>query len=47
MEKLTKNILRLSISSALIKISTSAWFIGCEYLGYKKGIAEYAEEVSF
>jgi len=46
MEKLTQNILRLSISAALITIPASALFIGYEYLGYKKGIAEYAEEVS-
>ena len=46
MEKLTQNILRLSISAALITIPASALFIGYEYLGYKKGIAEYADEVS-
>ena len=46
MEKLTQNILRLSISAALITIPASALFIGYEYLGYKKGIAEYAEDVS-
>ena len=46
MEKLTQNILRLSISGALITIPASALFIGYEYLGYKKGIAEYAEDVS-
>ena len=44
MEKLTQNILRLSISAALITIPASALFIGYEYLGYKKGIADYAEE---
>ena len=37
---------QLSISAALITIPASALFIGYEYLGYKKGIADYAEEVS-
>ena len=46
MEKLTQNVLRLSISAALITIPASALFIGYEYLAYKKGIAEYGEEVS-
>ena len=46
MEKLTQNILRLSISAALITIPVSALFIGYEYLNYKKGIADYAEEVA-
>ena len=46
MEKITQNILRLSISAALITIPVSALFIGYEYLGYKKGIAEFAEEMS-
>ena len=46
MEKFTQNILRLSISAALITIPASALFIGYEYLGYKKGIAKYAEDVS-
>ena len=46
MEKLTQNVLRLSISAALITIPASALFIGYEYLSYKKGIAEYVEEVS-
>ena len=45
-EKLTQNIVRFSISTALITIPASVLFIGYEYLGYKKGIAEYAEEVS-
>ena len=46
MEKLTQNILRLSISAALITIPASALFIAYEYLGYKTGIAEYVEKVS-
>ena len=46
MEKLTQNILRLSISAALITIPASTLFIGYEYLGYKKGIADYVEAVS-
>ena len=32
--------------NSLITIPASVLFIGYEYLGYKKGIAEYAEEVS-
>ena len=46
MEKLTQNILRLSISAALLTIPFSALFIGFEYLGYKKGISNYAEDLS-
>mgnify|MGYP004416997807 CR=1 FL=1 len=46
MEKLTQNILRLSISAALLTIPFSALFIGCEYLGYKRGISNYAEDLS-
>ena len=46
MEKLTQNILRLSISSALLTIPFGGLFIGSEYLGYKKGIANYAEDLS-
>ena len=46
MEKLTHNILRLSISAALLTIPFSALFIGFEYLGYKRGISNYAEDLS-
>tara|TARA_Y100001968_G_scaffold302447_1_gene315785 strand:+ start:222 stop:428 length:207 start_codon:yes stop_codon:yes gene_type:complete len=46
MDKLTHNILRLSISAALLTIPFSALFIGFEYLGYKRGISNYAEDLS-
>ncbi len=46
MEKLTQNILRLSISAALLTIPLSSLFVASEYLGYKNGIATYAEDLS-
>ena len=46
MEKFTQNILRLSISGALLTIPFSALFIGFEYLGYKESISNYAEDFS-
>ena len=46
MEKLTQNILRLSISASLLTIPFGALFVSYEYLSYKKGIATYAENIS-
>ncbi len=46
MEKLSQNILRLSISKSLLTIPFGALFISYEYLSYKKGITTYAENMS-
>ena len=46
MEKFTQNLLRISLSLLCLTIPISAIFISSEYLGYKKDIKNFAEEVS-
>ena len=46
MEKLTQNLLRISLSLVCLTVPIGSLFILSEYLGYKKGIKNFAEEVS-
>ena len=46
MEKFSQNLVRISLSLVFFTVPISALFIASEYLGYKKGIASYAKEVS-
>ena len=46
MEKFTQNLLRISLSLLCLTLPISSLFIIFEYLGYKKGITNFAEEVS-
>ena len=44
MEKLSQNLVRLSLSLVFLTVPATALFIGNEHLGYKKAIADYAEK---
>ena len=46
MEKFTQNLLRISLSLLCLTVPVSSLFIVFEYLGYKKSITNFAEEVS-
>ena len=46
MEKFTQNLLRISLSLLCLTVPISSLFIIFEYLGYKKIIKNFAEEVS-
>ena len=46
MEKFTQNLLRISLSLLCLTIPISSLFMIFEYLGYKKSIKNFAEEVS-
>ena len=46
MEKFTQNLLRISLSLLCLTVPIGSLFILSEYLGYKKGIKNFAEEVS-
>ena len=46
MEKFTQNLLRISLSLLCLTVPISSLFIVFEYLGYKKSIKNFAEEVS-
>ena len=46
MEKFTQNLLRISLSLLCLTVPIGSLFILSEYLGYKKGIRNFAEEVS-
>ena len=46
MEKLTQNLLRISLSLLCLTVPIGSLFILSEYLGYKKGIRNFAEEGS-
>ena len=46
MEKFSQNLVRISLSLVFFTVPISTLFIASEYLGYKKGIASYAKEVS-
>ena len=46
MEKFTQNLLRISLSLLCLTVPVGSLFILSEYLGYKKGIKNFAEEVS-
>ena len=46
MEKFTQNLLRISLSLLCLTVPICSLFILSEYLGYKKGIRNFAEEVS-
>ena len=46
MEKFTQNLLRISLSLLCLTFPISSLFIVFEYLGYKKNIKNFAEEVS-
>ena len=46
MEKFTQNLLRISLSLLCLTLPISSLFIIFEYLGYKKSITNFAEEVS-
>ena len=46
MEKFTQNLLRISLSLLCLTVPISSLFILSEYLGYKRGIKNFAEEVS-
>ena len=46
MEKFTHNLLRVSLSLLCLTVPFSALFILYEYLGYKKGIKNFTENVS-
>ena len=46
MEKFTQNLLRISLSLLCLTVPISSLFIIFEYLGYKKSIKNFAEEVS-
>ena len=46
MEKFTQNLLRISLSLLCLTVPVSSLFIIFEYLGYKKSIKNFAEDVS-
>jgi len=46
MEKFTQNLLRISLSLLCLTVPLGSLFILSEYLGYKKGIRNFAEEFS-
>ena len=46
MEKFTQNLLRISLSLLCLTVPISSLFMIFEYLGYKKSIKNFAEEVS-
>ncbi len=46
MEKFTQNLLRISLSLLCLTVPFGSLFILNEYLGYKKSIKDFAEEVS-
>ena len=46
MEKFTQNLLRISLSLFCLTVPVSLLFMIFEYLGYKKSIKSFAEEVS-
>ena len=46
MENFTQNLLRISLSLLCLTVPIGSLFILSEYLGYKKGIKNFAEEVS-
>ena len=46
MEKFTQNLLRISLSLLCLTVPISSLFIIFEYLGYKKSIKNFGEEVS-
>ena len=46
MEKFTQNLLRISLSLLCLTFPISSLFLILEYLGYKKTIKNFAEEVS-
>ena len=46
MEKFTQNLLRISLSLLCLTVPIGSLFILSEYLGYKKGIKNFAEDVS-
>ena len=46
MEKFTQNLLRISLSLLCLTVPIGSLFILSEYLGYKKVIRNFAEEVS-
>ena len=46
MEKFTQNLLRISLSLLCLTVPIGSLFIMSEYLGYKKGIRNFAKEVS-
>ena len=46
MDKFTQNLLRISLSLLCLTVPIGSLFILSEYLGYKKGIRNFAEEVS-
>ena len=46
METFTQNLLRISLSLLCLTVPIGSLFILSEYLGYKKGIKNFAEEVS-
>ena len=46
MEKFTQNLLRISLSLLCLTVPIGSLFILSEYLGYKKAIRNFAEEVS-
>ena len=46
MEKFTQNLQRISLSLLCLTVPISSLFIVFEYLGYKKSIKNFAEEVS-
>ena len=45
MESLTKNLLRISISSALLTIPISGAFIASEYFAFKKDMSNYVSDL--
>ena len=46
MEKFTQNLLRISLSLLCLTVPISSLFVIFEYLGFKKSIKNFAEEVS-
>ena len=46
MDKFTQNLLRISLSLLCLTVPISSLFMIFEYLGYKKSIKNFAEEVS-
>ena len=46
MEKFTQYLLRISLSLLCLTVPVSSLFIIFEYLGYKKSIKNFAEDVS-
>ena len=46
MEKFSQNLLRISLSLLCLTVPISSLFMIFEYLGYKKSIKNFAEEVS-